>query len=659
MKNQPFLLPVAGLVSGILFSEYASVMGNGLWLVVLAFLTALFLIFRKNRFSALILSLFSVCGFLFHNNHNKFIPLNQDLTGEKHIINLKIDETFRSSDKYRKYSAKILSVDSLQIENTKALLYVGKNIPDLHLNQEIWIYAGLQELQKPLNPYQFDYSKYLRRKGIHYTIFQNDTIVKLKQPSGFYYDVSVFKKSVYEKMAQNGYSKATIDLTGAMFLGDRTEMDPDIENDFRRSGVVHLLAISGLHVMMVFNIFMILLTPLEFVRNGKHFKIIISLLLIWLFVAFVDFKPPVFRSGLMISIYFISVLLKRKPNIYHTLLLSALILLLYNPNFLFDPGFLLSFSAVFFIVYLNPVFNRLFKPKNKLLKGVYSLTTTSVAAQTGTLPFSVFFFNQTSGLFLAGNIVMISASYLMVWGAFITVLLTVFGVNFEWWRWLFDFFINACYTYVHWLSSFDSLVFDRLSLTVGEVVLLFVGLLLLRTIYFKPKAQHLFVFLSLILIFEGQRIYRLNQVLKKAEIIVFHQHKATVIGVRKASLMDVYLSDLNDSVNVEKYIVRPYTIHQKIRKVNFRDLNTSGKGFYEKTGNFISLNNNRLILYSKPVDSLIRAGDFLLIRNNTQPDSVPKAIRLIVDGSNYAGFAERITQDSVWNTGIDGAKIIR
>lgn len=658
MKNQPFLLPVTGLVAGIIFYETVFADGYGFWLVALVYLLLLIFIGRKNLFSVVIILIFSTIGFILTSKSNHYEALNQKYIDEAVPIHLKIDETFRASEKYRKYSAVILFVDSTKVKNTKVLLYLKKSDNELFLNEEIWIYNKFQNLQKPLNPYQFDYSKYLERKGIHYTIFQNDSFLKVKEPTGFFYKASVFKKTIYQKMIDANYTKATADLTGAMFLGNRTEMDPEIENDFRRTGVVHLLAISGLHVMMIFQILMFLLKPIKFIRHGTQYRIIIGLILIWIFVAFTDFRPPVFRSGLMISIYYTTILLRRKPNIYHTLLLSALILLLYNPNFLFDPGFLLSFSAVFFIVYFNPIYNKIFRPKNQFVKRIYELTTTSVSAQAGTLPFSVFFFNQTSGLFLAGNIVMIPASFLMVAGSMFTVFLMTTGLHFEWWQQLFDFFINLCYSYVHLLSEYNNFVFDRLSLTLTEVILLVLGFLLLKLIYFKPQAQHLFVLFFLTFIFEGQRVFRLNQILNKEEIIVFHQNKGTVIGVRKAGLMDVYLSDIEDTVNVEKYIVRPYSIHQKIKKINFRDLNTTGKTFYEKTENHIVLNGKRLIIYSKETDSIIRPNDYLLIRNNLKPDSIFEKTQFVIDGSNYPDFANQIKSQEIINTRKDGALII-
>ncbi|MFA7615096.1 MAG: ComEC/Rec2 family competence protein [Weeksellaceae bacterium] len=661
MKSQPFLFPLSGLICGILFSESFRMAEDSslkYWIGIFFLAVFIWLLRKKSVFPLIVLTVFAIYGFLFSDLNNRWQPLPSNLIENELVVSLKIDEIYRSSKKFRKYNAQILSVDSTQTDGNSVLLYWSKQNPELFPDEEIRIKTKLLNVQKPLNPYGFDYSKYLERKGIHYTIFHSEGFEKLKEASGFVHWSSVFKRKIHSQMIENGYSKAAADLVGAMLLGDRTEMDPEIEDDFRRTGVVHLLAISGLHVMMVFSIIMILLYPLVQLKNGKNIRILVSLILIWAFVAFVDFRPPVFRSGLMISIYYITVLLKRKPNIYHTLMVSALILLLYNSNFLFDPGFLLSYSAVFFIVYFNPIYRKLLKPKSQISKRIIDFTGTTVSAQMGTLPFSVFFFHQTSGLFLAGNAVMIAASYLMVSGGILTVFLTSLGIDFGWWQKLFDGFIGLCYSYVHWLSQFDGLVFDRLSFTIFELLILIVVVLMMRQLFFGPKPKYLFVFLSLIFVFEIQRIYRLNRLMNKEEIIVFHQNRNTVIGVRKGLFMDVFIADWNDTVQIKKYIIRPYEIHQKIKRIRLLDLDSEAEGNYRKTKNLIELGNKRLIFYNPEIDSFIRENDFVLIRNNSKFDSVRQNVLLITDGSNYPNHSDRIDYPKIWNTRKNGALVI-
>src|SRR5690625_6441286 len=99
-----------------------------------------------------------------------------------------------------------------------------------------------------------------------------------------------------------------------MILVNRTEMDKEIEESYRRTGVVHILSISGLHVMMVYSVFYFLLSPVSRLKNGKQIRVLISLILIWSFVILVGFHPPVLRSALMILVFHMAVVFKRRSE---------------------------------------------------------------------------------------------------------------------------------------------------------------------------------------------------------------------------------------------------------------------------------------------------------------------------------------------------------
>src|SRR5690606_20306590 len=105
-----------------------------------------------------------------------------------------------------------------------------------------------------LNPHQFDYSDYLKRQKIYYTLFSDSILLKEKSGQGFLYFCSQLKKSIHNKLVKAGYDKQSVDQIGAMLLGDRTEMDKEVEDSYRKTGVVHILSISGLHIVMVYSI---------------------------------------------------------------------------------------------------------------------------------------------------------------------------------------------------------------------------------------------------------------------------------------------------------------------------------------------------------------------------------------------------------------------
>src|SRR5690606_1841508 len=118
----------------------------------------------------------------------------------------------------------------------------------------------------------------------------------------------------------------------------------------------------------VYMMFYFLLYPMVYLKNGKIIRILVSLFLIWSYVILVGFQPPILRSALMITVFHVTITFHRKPNIYHTLTVTAFILLCFRTNFLFDIGFQLSYMAVFFIVYLHPIYQKIFKPRNYFSK---------------------------------------------------------------------------------------------------------------------------------------------------------------------------------------------------------------------------------------------------------------------------------------------------
>src|SRR5690606_6521268 len=333
------------------------------------------------------------------------------------------------------------------------------------------------------------------------------------------------------------------------------------------TGVVHILSISGLHVMMVYSVFMVVFFPLVYLPKGKLIRILVCLCAIWLYSFFVGLQPPVLRSSIMLSIYYLTIVFSRKPSIYHTLAVSAFLLLIWNPYFLFDIGFQLSFSAVFFIVWFMPVFMKIFKPKTGFSKLIVGFFATSISAQLGTFPFSAYYFHQSSLLFLAGNAVMLAASYFMIVGGIFSVAVVVFNIDFPFWIFIFNQLIDWANGYVGWLSGFESLIFDRISLRPLDVFLLVSGFVLLRFIFLEFKFRFIVSFLIFIFAFESHRILLNRKLFQKREIIVFHQSRNSVIGIRQGNSMNVLMKNFSDSQKVHNYLIRPYSIKEGVHNL--------------------------------------------------------------------------------------------
>lgn len=659
MKNSPFIGPLAGLMLGILLADQfiKNILSSNNKILLLFFLLLFCLIlWRRKVFVLIVFVSFTILGWLRFESYNLTEKIPETLIYKELDLKLKIIDDFRSSENFYKYKAEIISIDTFDFKNAYVLLYVRKNNEKLYSDDEIWVQSTMLNNQKPLNFHQFDYSKYLERKKIHYSIFVDTISHRETSRNSIDYFTSKFKNNIHQKLLEFGYNLQTTDIISAMILGNRTEMDKEIEESYRRTGVVHILSISGLHVMMVYSVFYFLLSPVSRLKNGKQIRVLISLILIWSFVILVGFHPPVLRSALMILVFHMAVVFKRQPNVYHSLAVSAFILLLFNPNFLFDVGFQLSYSAVFFIVYLHPIYQRYFRPKSKFSKITIGFVGTSISAQLGTLPFTIYYFNQTSGLFLAGNVAMISAAYLMIIGGMFSILLVEIGIDFQLWTKFFNGFIGLCNFYIDQLSKLDFLVFDTIRFRYWEAVLIFIAILYLRIVLLKPKYRTIIYGLALMILFEGQRIYSNYQLNRKQEIIVFHQNRNSILGIRKGKEMDIFIANPNDLNRIKTYLIRPYSIQEKIRKVKYFGIDESRESFYRKDGNSIRYD-DKVIQLLKGNDDLSKVeANYLLIQNNANWESNLSGTQIILDGSNF--LQDDLSSTNVWQTRIKGAFLI-
>lgn len=662
MKDQPFLFPLIGMISGILLGQF---LPESDWrFIELIILTAIiFILIFKSKFyflgSLSILLFFTFFGILRFHHFNSKEELNSYLLNEKKWVKLKIENTYRSSEKYRKYKVEILSIDSISTEKTNLLLYWKKENQQLHANDEVWIYAKVQETEPPRNPHQFDYRKYLRRQQIHYTTFSDSVYFIENSGNTWSNKADKFKSEIKTKLLNQGYSKNATDIIGAMLLGDRTDMDPEVEESYRKTGVVHILSISGLHIVMVYTIFYFVFYPLIYLPKGKLIRILLSLMFIWLYAVFVELQPPVARSALMITIFHLALVFRRKPNIYHTLALSALVLLIINPNFIFDVGFQLSYTAVFFIVWLMPVYRKILPLKNRKLIYMRDFTGTSISAQMGTFPIAASYFHQSSGLFLAGNILMVPASFLMILGGMFSVLLAWLNIDFEIWIRLFNGFFWLCNGFITWLSSHENLVFENISFNIFEVYVLLLFILGIRFLVMNYSPNYLISMLALFLIFELSRIHKIYSFSQKEEFIVFNQYKNSVLGIRNGKNLDIFISDETDAVKINPYIVKPYCINEGINSVNYFNMEDEVNLTYKKSKNIIVWNEKKILIANRDLDLNQNDFDYILIQNSSKinSDSISEKTEIILDGSNYPNHLQD-SENQIWRTRNSGAKMI-
>src|SRR5690606_7904768 len=169
----------------------------------------------------------------------------------------------------------------------------------------------------------------------------------------------------------------------ALVLGEKKDIDKNLYNEYAAAGAVHILAVSGLHVGILYFILAFLLNPLKRIKSGSYLHAIIIVLLLWGFAMLSGLSPSVTRAVTMFSFFAVAGIFGRQTNTLNTLFLSFLTLLIINPMWLFQVGFQLSYLAVFFIVWLQPIFYKVGYSKSRIIRKIWTIISVTIAAQIG------------------------------------------------------------------------------------------------------------------------------------------------------------------------------------------------------------------------------------------------------------------------------------
>lgn len=320
---------------------------------------------------------------------------------------LKAEQVITETKKYSGSFNVVVSVyDSQKLLND---LYNRLNIGNC-----VAVKGTLQKPRDTRNPYEFDYEKYLNARGIAAlsTSYSTGNIQIISN------SISLVRNAIFkirknvDEIITSTHNKTTSAMLRGLILADRSGIDSQINQDFINAGVVHVLSVSGLHVGYIVIIFLFL-----FNRVNLYWRIGLTITGLFVYMIITGSEAPVFRSTIMASVILITPLLGRDSNSINTLSLAAFIILLINPMELFNPSFQLSFSAILSLIIIFPRIKKYIDKKNiksKIIKYLLLFFGSTLAAQIGTLPFTLVYFNRISITSLAANIFVIPISGLIV-----------------------------------------------------------------------------------------------------------------------------------------------------------------------------------------------------------------------------------------------------
>lgn len=446
MKDFPFIKFVVYFVIGILLHPFIKL---ELWQILLAlFLTFIFVITVQNFYLQslsdkvkpfVVTPLFILFGLLIATNNIKEFKtplssyykekdsklyarvLNIELYRSFEIVlNVKVDSIF-IKDSLIKCNDELICKfrgDSLQ----RKILY-----ENLNPGNAIFLSGTFQKGRDRRNPYEFDYNEYLNSKGIAgiFIAYETDTLKIIdKSENIFFSSLFSLKKSI-DNIIVSLHDKETANMLRGLILADRSGIDLETKNAFVNSGVVHILAVSGLNVGYVILIFVIVFGRFSiYIRSG----LTITGLLIFMFIT--GATPPVVRATIMGIIIILTFLSNRSTNIFNSLAISAFIILLFYPQQIYDPGFQLSFGAVLSTAIIYPYIETWIESINlkwNWIKKVILFIGVSFSAQIGTIPFTLIYFAKLSVVSILTNLFVIPISGIITAIAFVTIFLGSFS----------------------------------------------------------------------------------------------------------------------------------------------------------------------------------------------------------------------------------------
>ena len=258
---------------------------------------------------------------------------------------------------------------------------------------------------------RFDYGDYLLRKSISGTALAyagNWRCTGKPRSLSVSQLAKVCQQQVVDVYRSWGFDQDVQAVVSALTIGEKTDLTPELKAMYSAAGVSHVLALSGLHVGILSCILLWLFYPLTYLKHGRKILAFLVVCLLWLFAFISGLSSSVVRAVVMYSLYtFASFCSEERFSGMHSLVLAAFLMLIYNPFFLFDISFQLSFTAVFSILAFYPLFSRWLCIKNCVLRYVWNTLSLSISAQLGTLPFILYYFGSFPTYFLLANLVVV------------------------------------------------------------------------------------------------------------------------------------------------------------------------------------------------------------------------------------------------------------
>lgn len=559
------------------------------------------------------------------------------LPNQQESWKLKVTEILKSNSFSERYFAEVAEYNSYKASG-KIILNraIDSTFQKLGVDDELTVFAPKEEIKSPLNPYQFNYKNYLEIPGIYHQLKlnANNHIVLENSSRTIKGYVASLRQNIINKLEQANFENSELGIIQALFLGQRDTISEETYTDYKNAGAVHILAVSGLHIGILLLFLEFMLRPIEFLPNGKTFKLVAIVLLLWDFVFLAGLSASVVRAVTMFSFVAYAMYLNRPSNTFNILALSMFfILLVFDPMLLFNVGFQMSYAAVFAIVWVYPILQKFWYPKNWLLRQVWQLLSVSIAAQVGVLPISLYYFHQFPGLFFISNLLIVPFLGLILGLGIIVIALILLNSAPNSLIELYDSIIGLMNSVVKWVAQQEAFIFKNISFDSVQLVLTYCLLISMIWLLIKNTFKRTLIFLICFIGLQFWALYNQQNTFEKEQLLLVHQTKNSILAHQKGNQLSVFTNDSSATKN----FTTSFQIHERVEKLN-----------YHFIGNSYNFNDQNVVLIdsSGVYDFKPKSVDYLILTQSPKINLErlithlqPKIV--LADGSNYYSYVNR------------------
>ncbi|MDQ3395739.1 MAG: ComEC family competence protein, partial [Bacteroidota bacterium] len=517
----------------------------------------------------------------------------------------------------------------------------------------------------PANPEEFDYRQYLQNQQIYFQHFlkpDDYSLVAGETVKGISYYIKTLRKNAIRIFYEHIHGPRERAIALALILGVKNELDPGTKQAYAASGAMHVLAVSGLHVGMIYLVVLKLFGWIRKVKSGNIIFALLALSLLWVYAGVTGMPASVFRAVTMLSVIILSQINNKQTNIYNSLAIAAVILLAYDPLYLFSVGFQLSFLAVTGIIYLFPRFYHLVNPESKIVDKIWGLCCIAFAAQLATFPLSIYYFHQFPLYFFLSNLVVIPAAFLILSTGlallafeFVPYISDVFAFILEKIIWLVNQIIFA-------LEFLPHHIIQGISIDWFQTMMLYLFIFSFVLFIHHKKFSHLLGSFFAVLIFFIAYINDVYANKNQKQIVFYNINNHTAIDFIDGDLLSSYIDDdLRKSPSKINYHITPYRLARGF-KLDTLLVEGPNEGLnilvVQKTdeADFLVWNGKKVVILNKSLNNIkdnlpTIETDYLVLKNNTEKNLKSvirnfKVMTLVIDGSNNAGVAKKLESEA-------------